>query len=387
MIVRKKGGAVNDEEKRVIKALLAKNWRNQDIQALVNIGRENTINSARITETKKDNTIAIASDEEVAFFEIKKRSFDHKTGLNLIDHERLIRAREAIVLAVQVFNSAALRFKSEVFTMLANVAWTYLLHEYYERKGIVIVQKDGRSLLLSQMIDRHDCPLSEAIKDNLRSLKILRDEVEHKLLGRADEKWLGLFQACCLNFDKAMCKEFGDKLSLANELSFALQFTKMNIAQLKTLNNYEIPAHIEAVDARLKKGMTEDQLANLEYQFQVVYTIDAVSKSRAHFQFVQPDSNEGKDIRNVLVKHKFADHMYPHKASKVVALVCEKIGKNFTQHNHTLAWKKFKVRPAANSAEPKDTNRDYCIYHLAHGDYTYSDQWVQLLADEINTQT
>jgi hypothetical protein len=33
--------------------------------------------------------------------------------------------------------------------------------------------------------------------------------------------------------------------------------------------------------------------------------------------------------------------------------------------------------------QPENTNRDYCIYHTAHGDYTFSDQWVQKLADEV----
>lgn len=384
MVARNKNGALTDEEKPIVKALLAKGWRNQDIQALVNIGREATINSARITETKKDAAIIAASDEEVEFFKIKKNSYDPRTGLNLFDHERLIRAREAMVLGVQVFNSPAMRFKSEVFAMLVNVAWTYLLHEYYERKNVKIAGKDGRSLLLSQMIDRQDCPLSKGIKDNLKALKILRDDVEHKLLGRADAKWLGLFQACCLNFDKAICDLFGSHLTLSHDLSFAIQFTKMNLEQLTTLNRYEIPAHIDAVDARLSEGMTEAQIADLEYQFRVVYTLDAVTKSRAHFQFVLPDSAEGKDIRNVLVQHKLADHLYPHKPGDVVSQVQQKSGKAFTSHNHTQAWRKFQARPRKETAQPDNTKRDWCVYHAAHKDYTYSDQWIEFLVAEVS---
>jgi hypothetical protein len=68
-------------------------------------------------------------------------------------------------------------------------------------------------------------------RDNLRALKILRGDVEHKLLGRADAKWLGLFQACCLNFDKAICDLFGSRSTLSHELSFAIQFTEMNLEQ------------------------------------------------------------------------------------------------------------------------------------------------------------
>lgn len=384
MVRRNKQGALTDDEKPIVKALLAKGWRNQDIQALVNIGREATINSARITEAKNDPTVAAASDEQVEFYQIKKNSYDPQTGLNLYDHERLIRAREAMILAVHVFNSPATRFKTEVFTMLANVAWTYLLHEFYERKGVKVVGKDGRSLLLGQMVDRHDCPLTKGVRDNLRSLKILRDDVEHKLLGRADSKWLGLFQANCLNFDKAICSLFGKRLSLSHDLSFAIQFTRMNMEQLATLNRFEIPAHIDAVDARLTEGMTEGQLADVEYQFRVIYTLDAATKSKAHFQFILPDSVEGKEIRNVLVQHKLADHLYPHKPGEVATLVQQRTGKNFTSHNHTQAWRKFEVRPRKGSAKPENTKREYCIYHAAHEDYTYSDQWVEFLSSEVN---
>ena len=130
MPVRKKAGALTAEEKPIVKALLARKWRNQDIQDLLNRGRAATVNSARITEVKQSNVKA-AGDDEVEFFTAKKKAWDSKTGLNLFDDERLLRAREAICLAVHVFNSPTTNFKTEVFAVLANIAWTYLLHEHY----------------------------------------------------------------------------------------------------------------------------------------------------------------------------------------------------------------------------------------------------------------
>lgn len=196
---RKKDGALNADEKRIVKALIDLGWRLQDIQALVNYHRIATVNSARITEVKQDNQIISASDDEVSLYRLKKRSYDPTTGLNLFDDERLIRAREAMALAVQVFNSPNHRFKTETFSVLANIAWTYLLHEFYLRKGVEIVGSDGNALLLSQMLRRADCPLTKGITNNLESMKRIRDTVEHQLLGRSDAKWLSLFQACCLN--------------------------------------------------------------------------------------------------------------------------------------------------------------------------------------------
>jgi hypothetical protein len=110
--------------------------------------------------------------------------------------------------------------------------------------------------------------------------------------------------------------------------------------------------------------MTEAHIADLEYQFRVVYTLDAVTKSRAHFQFVLPESAEGKDIRNVLVQHKLADHLYPHKPGKVVSQVHQKTGKAFTSHNHTQAWRKFEVRPrkgATLGGRPVPRRLGHCL--------------------------
>ncbi len=383
MIYRNPKGALTEDEKPIVKALLARRWRNQDIQALLNVGRSATVNSARITEVKKDAAIEPAADEIVDFYQLKKRSYDPQTGLNLFDDERLIRAREAMILAVKVFNSAGLNFKTEVFAVLANIAWTYLLHEFYERRRVKISEADGRSLLLSQMLKRQDCPLSGGMKRNLDAIKTIRDDVEHKLLGRSDARWLSLFQACCLNFDKVICDLFGENLSLKRELSFALQFAKPTIEELSLVQKYAVPAHIEALDARLRKGLTDEMLSDLEYEFRVVYTLDSTSKSRAHMHFIHPGSEQAEQIRNVLVKFKPADEMYPLRPKQIIQMVKERSGKPFTSRNHTQAWRHYKVRPRKNETQPDQTNKDFCIYHPAHGDYTYSEKWVEHLVSEI----
>ena len=129
--------------------------------------------------------------------------------------------------------------------------------------------------------------------------------------------------------------------------------------------------------------MTEEQKADLEYQFRVIYTLDAASKTRSHFEFVRPESSEGKDIRNVLVQYKSADQFYPHKPSQVCKLVSRRAKRRFSSHNHTQAWRLYKVRPRVGATQPENTDKTYCIYHDAHGDYTYSDEWVERLVDDV----
>ncbi|GEM_PF-406134 len=384
MVERNREGALTSEEKRIVKTLLNKGKRNQDIQALINTGRKATINSARITEVKQNTAIRPAKQEGVEFFYARKRSYDPQTGLNLYDDERLIRSREAMLLAVQVFNSPTLRFKTEVFSVFANIAWTYLLHEHYSRAGVKLIQEDGRSLLLGKMLKRGDCPLSQGIKDNLGSIKKIRDEVEHLLLRKADMKFLSIFQACCLNFDKVLCELFGEETTLKNDLSFSLQFAKMDFDQLVDVQSYDIPPEIEVLDQALEKELGDERLGDMEYRFRVVYTFENATKSKSHLKFLHPNDEGADEVKNVLIKHEISDKLYPHKPSIAARLIAEKSGKTFTQNNHTQAWKKFDARPNKMVAEPQNTNKDYCIYHVAHKDYTYSDKWVDFIASYIS---
>jgi hypothetical protein len=379
----KKPTALSDEEKRVVKALLADGIRSQDIHSLINYERPVTVNFGRIAGVKSDDKIAPASPEDVAFFRRKKRSFDPVTGLNLYRDERLIRAREAMILAVTIFNSASYRFKTEVFAVLANIAWTYLLHEFYERKGIEPLNSDGSTFALGYMLSRQDCPLSKGIKNNLSALKTIRDDVEHKTLGRSDVKWLSLFQACCLNFDKTLVSWFGERASLQSDLSVALQFGKLELEQAAQVSAYDIPPNITALDALLKKDMKEEDLDDLEYRFRVVYTFDSASKGTAHIQFLNPDSAEGKTIQNVLQKFKIADELFRYRPGDVVKLVKKATRKPFSMSDHTRAWQQHKVRPQAGTRSPEKTSRNYCIYHPAHRDYTYNDKWIELLVAEL----
>lgn len=373
-------------EKRIAKALLAKDWRNQDIQALINVGRKATVNSGRITGVKKDHELQLASEDEVNFFLMKKKAYDQQTGLNRYDDERLIRSREAMILAVHVFNSAALKFKTEVFCMLANVAWTYLMQEHYSRQKpkVNLVNDQGFTMPLSEMLDRGDCPLKPGVKQNLKALKLLRDQVEHHLLGKGDQKWLGIFQACCLNYDKALCELFGDQLSLAHDLSFALQFARMNMEQVTALNKFEMPEQIDAVDALITAGMTDEELNNIEFQFRVVFSMEAAKKGKANYEFANGEAIDGIDPKHIVAKKVISDDDYPLKPSDVVKAVGKRTKRKFTQHTHQQAFRYFEVRPKKGAKDPAHTNKEFCAFHKVWKGYAYSPAWVEKLAAAVN---
>ncbi len=118
----------------------------------------------------------------------------------------------------------------------------------------------------------------------------------------------------------------------------------------------------------------------------MVYTLDAASKSQSHFQFVNPLSAEGKEIHSVLSRKVSGDSLYPHKPKKIADVVKEETGQAFTTTDHTKAWRLFKARPRKGAAQPENTDKRYCLYHPAHGDYTYSDEWISMLVEVANDE-
>lgn len=260
------------------------------------------------------------------------------------------------------------------------------MHEYYHKKNVKLENEQGFTLLLSQMVKREDFPLSNGIKNNLNDIIEIRNSVEHKLLRRADQKFFPKFQACCLNFDKALCELFDKKLSLQHELSLALQFAKLDFEQITTLHKYDIPSHIDALDSRLGVNLSEEEKLDLEYQFKVIYTLENATKSNAHIQFIKPGSEEGKAIHNILVKYESADTSHPFKPSQVVAAVKERIQPTFSSHNHTQAMYFYEARPKGRSKQPENTKKEWCIYHRTHGDYTYSQAWVDHLISSASNE-
>lgn len=66
------------------------------------------------------------------------------------------------MMAVNVFNSPSLRFRTEQFAVLTIIAWTYLLHEYHETHlHESILKKNGDTVSLHELIKRPTCPLSK----------------------------------------------------------------------------------------------------------------------------------------------------------------------------------------------------------------------------------
>ncbi|MBQ5478635.1 MAG: DUF3644 domain-containing protein, partial [Acetobacter sp.] len=340
---KNKGGSLTQEEKALVNALLHEGYRQQDIAFIINQGRFDqrqlvTVNQARITQS---GDVTAASKEQVEEYFKTLSAYDPKTFLNPYKEsdKRLIRSREAMIAAVQTFNTPTMIFKAEIFAVLSNIAWTYLIHEKLEREEKGSSERcKNKSKTVSQILGKEgQPPIQSPIKDaavieNLRKIIEIRDEVEHALFVGGDILFGALFQACCINFEKYITLWFGSSLSLTKELSLVLQFVRLEKEQLVELEKSNLPPAIKTIVDEIQESKFKDDTA---FQFKVHLTEEVSSKTSA-------------DIHR-LVSHDESKPGTPYAIKKsdytrvtekeIVKAVQDKGYKNFKPRDHRECWK------------------------------------------------
>ncbi|MUV24956.1 DUF3644 domain-containing protein [Burkholderia thailandensis] len=176
--------------------------------------------------------------------------------------ELLAKSREAALCAVRVFNDPHVSFKSETFIVLMVVAWTYLLHAHYRRKGVEYryFTKEGarrkfdrtkhgafRYWELERCLNEKTSPIDRDTANNLRFLVGLRHEIEHQMTRSLDNFLSGRYQACSLNYNEYVKKLFGKRYGLDSYLTYSIQFIELSEEQISgTSAHRQIPERLRA---------------------------------------------------------------------------------------------------------------------------------------------
>ena len=124
---RRRGNKLETWEIAIVKAMMTRGGpftNDQDI--LANFTRPTrSVNHRLISEIRtesKHKAIKSASDDDLDAFLATWPDVDPETGLSVRGDELLIKAREAMIAAVQTFNGAGLNFRSELFIVTAIIA-------------------------------------------------------------------------------------------------------------------------------------------------------------------------------------------------------------------------------------------------------------------------
>ncbi|WP_246660641.1 DUF3644 domain-containing protein [Nitratireductor sp. XY-223] len=359
MVKRRRGNTLEKWEIATVKAMLAKKYVPQDIQAYFSRPTR-SINHARISEIRdgtKHKGIKVATEAELDSFLKAWPDIDPVTGLHIQGDELLVKAREAMIAAVHTFNSAGLHFKAELFIVTSVIAWTYLLHAYYKREGVDYRYKKGGAIQktpsgadkyweLGQCLAHGKCPLEKGVINNLKFLTGIRHEIEHRSTNRIDDALSAKLQACCINFNDAIKKLFGKEFALEKRLPIALQFVTFDGAQRASLTGADLPPHIATAMDNFHNGLTEDEQKDPKFRYCVAFVPKVsgkASKADLAVEFIKPGSPQAETVERVLLKETERPKYLP---SQIVKKAKAAGYPAFNMHDHTLLWKQLDARKA-----------------------------------------
>ena len=366
MPLRKRGNSLEKWEVALIKAMVAKgDWPNdQDILAYFTRPTR-SINHRAIGEIRrgqKHAAVKAASVEVLADFLATWPDVDPQTGLSFRGDELLIKAREAVIAAVHIFNGAGLTFRAELFIVTSIIAWTYLLHAWFRREGIDYryVKADGTVQKTKQGEDsywelgkclRHvQCPIPAGAIKNLDFLIELRHEIEHRSTSRIDDAVSAKLQACCINFNETIKSLFGAQYGLERRLPIALQFVTFSSDQRAVLKKASsLPPSISTMMETFHNSLSPAEQADPQFAYRVAFVPKVGSRaSNADLavEFLKADSEEAKEINRVLLKEVEKRRYTP---TQIVEMLNGEGFPNFKINHHTELWKALDAKSAAQN--------------------------------------
>ena len=298
--------------------------------------------------------------------------------------ELLRNSREAALNAVQTFNNPLATFKTETFIVLIVIAWTYLLHAYYQQNRVEYRYyekgpkrrkfdrtKSGafKYWELERCLNDRACPLDAPTKLNLRFLIGLRNEIEHHRSAGADERFSGRYLACCLNYERYICDLFGKQQSLGRAAAFTLQFRNLKATDTSEEAVAPLPSNVtkylQEFDAKLSDENLKSQYFRRRFLFVPLVTTKRAQSDEV-IEFVPLDSDLGKEINDKYQRVLLKEIERPkHLPSEIVELMNKEGYTRFKMHHHIEFWKKV---------DGRNLGKGYGV-QVAHTWYWY-DRWV-----------
>lgn len=309
----------------------------------------------------------------------------------------LDKAQDSATQAVATYNDPRSSFRTGNFVVLMCIAWTSMLHAYFETKKVkyyykhdngryVKVDGENKAWDLAKCIEEIFDP-NDPVRANLELFTKLRNKVEHRNLPALDQEIVGESQAFVLNFEHWLVTNFGNEYSLMDTMFVPIQLTNKARVLPKTKLEQNVVEFVKDYRNIIDSSVVNSQ----EYSFKA-FLVPKIGNHRSSsdiaIEFVRYDASNPEEMEKydkaiVAIKEKHVPVVNHDvfKPSEVVDKL-NKMGYSVNSHWHVEMWRKYKVRPTSNSKNKADCKTDYCTYDRAHSDYLYTDAWISLLLDK-----
>ena len=224
----------------------------------------------------------------------------------------LEKARDSALLAVEVYNKPAVKFKSGCYITLMVIAWTSLFHAIFYRKKrkpfckehgrFVKIENDFKHWELGECLSQYfKTDTGNPVRKNLEFFIPLRNRIEHRSMPELDSNIFGECQAMLLNFDEILAKEFGGEYCLRECLSFSLQLFPSSESLVAAVKHHPDTKLVVEFIQQYRSTISPDITASGKYSFKafLIQVANHRTDTALPIQFVHHDRLTEEDKKHV----------------------------------------------------------------------------------------
>ncbi len=284
-----------------------------------------------------------------------------KRRVKSIADNLVFQSRESALSAVQIFNNPTMLFKSESYIVLMVIAWTYLLHAHYRRKGIEYryYRKKGKVRRfdktrngahkywsLTDCIDCNESPLDKNTSNNLKFLVGLRNEIEHQATFGLDDQLYDRYLACAFNFNLYINQLHGAKFNIGKYLAASIQFRNLIPDQLIQDSTANVPSSTQSYILDFDQSLSEEELNHPRFTQNVFFfrkLVNHLGQADEVYKFVGPEAESANqaEIQHWVLKPVERERFLP---GEIVRKMKELGFPKFNMHHHTRLWQSLNAK-------------------------------------------
>ena len=305
--------------------------------------------------------------------------------------DRLVdKAKEAFVMAIEIYNKPSINYRLEGFSFFICNAWELMLKAHminkYGETSIYYTDKPNRTITLENCVQKIFTNEKAPLRKNLEKVIELRNTSTHFITEEYEAVYIPLLQACVFNFvDKMMEFHEVDMTRVIPE-----NFITLSV-RLKSLNETEIRGKYEEQVA--EKLITAQQ--TLEPMIEENNNTFAIRVE--HYHYNTKDRNQATELYHIdkdaldgvrIIK----ELKNPNDTHKYSAKACIKeINRKIQKDNLKLMQKGVEVQfniyhfgLFVNYFGIKENERMCFVYQVSTSpQYSYSQQAIDFIYDEI----
>ena len=323
-------------------------------------------------------------------------------------------SKDEAVLAVRLYNEPSHPRALEGFIVHMHLAWLYLLQAKWkksdrdyripnpDRKGwFVKVEDEDKTPPLAWFVEQ-SYDSGSAVRANLEFFIRLRNKIEHRHSGTTDSLATVVSGEChslLLNYEEELVEVGGQDSSLAHILRFPVfigGFTERGKEALVELSK-QLPSDLRTFLAEYDGSLDDKVSRDPRYCLRLtVFLEHGNRKGDLSMQFRTPDdlTDEQLEVIDEAARQGFVitkrtkvpvSGIDLHRPRAAVALVSAAIPFVFHMSHFVAAWKRNGLRPAQGAGDPSKTRADFCVWDEPHGDYVYTNEYINYLKKKCST--